>query len=251
MHCHLLGTGDSGSGCTTHPHAHQWWHPIEVARRATIVQAACVPKSAPSVDVAYVERLRALTVDFPVGARWLLFALDHAYDAGRDSYGNPLLARAPLALGVRTIVAHAASLGHAADLDRPSAPKAAAFDLWARLMDERSSEGLLYADISAAFQNNRTPAVRRALVTRDDWHPRLLHGSDHPLPGVMPLFDPARLVAAGLLAEETVAPLREIRAHNPLLFDFVQKRSLRIGSRKLSEGVFETGRMWGLASQNG
>ncbi|MEO7405126.1 MAG: hypothetical protein ABIU95_15800, partial [Burkholderiales bacterium] len=33
VHCHLLGTGDSGSGCTTHPFAHQWWHPIEVALR--------------------------------------------------------------------------------------------------------------------------------------------------------------------------------------------------------------------------
>jgi mannonate dehydratase len=34
--------------------------------------------------------------------------------------------------------------------------------------------------------------------------------------------------------------LREIRLHNPLLFDFVLKRNLRSNGRSLSTSVFET-----------
>src|SRR5262249_50204413 len=40
--------------------------------------------------------------------------------AGREELGNPLLARAALEAGVRFVMAHAASLGTAHDIDRPS-----------------------------------------------------------------------------------------------------------------------------------
>ncbi len=342
VHAHLLGTGDSGSGCTVHPSMSQWWRPVEVLRRQAILNAACVPDGAASVDRAYVERLLSLTADFPAGARWLLFAFDNAhgddgaphadattfhvpdryarevaaahadrfahvasihpyandalerleraigggacaikwlpsamnidprdarcrpfYDrlaaarlplivhfgeeqavpgAGRDAFGNPLLARAPLEAGVRVVVAHCASLGHAADTDKPSAPRVPAFDLFARLMDERAHESLLLGDISAAFQINRKLAVARTLLERDDWHSRLLHGSDYPLPGIPVLTRPQRLADAGLLDAAAVPVLLAIREHNPLLFDFVLKRSLRLAGRGLGATVFETRR---------
>src|SRR5207237_209594 len=100
----------------------------------------------------------------------------------------------------------------------------------------------LSADISAVFQANRTPAVRRTLLQRDDWHARLMHGSDYPLPGVMPLYAPASLANEGLLEPSAVEPLRRIRAHNPLLFDFVLKRHLHSGAARLPSSVFETRR---------
>ena len=41
--------------------------------------------------------------------------------------------------------------------------------------------------------------------------------------------------------DEKAAPLlREIRLHNPLLFDFVLKRHLRSQGKRLAAGVFET-----------
>ena len=40
----------------------------------------------------------------------------------------------------------------------------------------------------------RELAVQRTLIARRDWHARLLHGSDHPLPGLMPLYAPRQLV---------------------------------------------------------
>jgi len=342
VHAHLLGTGDSGSGCTVHPSMSQWWRPIEVLRRHAILNAACVGAESASVDRAYVDRLLTLAADFPAGARWLLFAFDNAhgddgavepesttvhvpdryarevctkhaerfgfvasihpyapdarlrleraieagalalkwlpsamnidprdarcrpfYDrlaaarlplivhfgeeqavpgAGRAEFGNPLLARVPLEAGVRVVIAHCASLGHATDSDKPSAPRIAAFDLFARLMDERAHDKLLLGDVSAVLQINRKTRIARTLMERDDWHGRLLHGSDYPLPGIPILTRPQRLADAALLDARTVPVLLQVREHNPLLFDFVLKRSLRAGARALPAAVFETRR---------
>jgi hypothetical protein len=159
--------------------------------------------------------------------------------ARQEAYGNPLAVRAPLAAGVTVIVAHAASLGHAHDTDRPSAPKVPAFDLWARVMDENRGSPRLLADLSAVFQRNRRPTVWRRILEREDWHAQLLHGSDHPLPGVMPLTSLDKLVAAGLLAAADAPVLQRVRAHNPLLADFVLKRRLALGSVRLPPSVFE------------
>jgi mannonate dehydratase len=159
--------------------------------------------------------------------------------AGRDELGNPLLVRQALAHGVRVIVAHCASLGHAADTDRASAPRRPAFELFARLMDEPGNESLLLGDISAVFQRNRSTEVWRAVLQRDAWHARLLHGSDHPLPGVGPLFSLSKLQHDGLLDASDVQALERLRDHNPLLFDLVLKRRLRLGRAHLPASVFE------------
>lgn len=342
VHCHLLGTGDSGSGCRIAANMNEWWHPVENIRRRAIMNGACVPANAPSIDRAYVERLEALTRDFPRGARWLLYAFDEALDgqgrarpewttfhvpcayaaqtaaamparfawvasihpyradalarldaavkggavamkwlpssmnidlrdsrlrpfyarlaaarmplivhcgeekavpgAGRDDLGNPLHARAPLALGVRVIMAHCASLGHAMDLDLPRPRSVPAFELFARLMDEPAWKELLLGDVSAIFQFNRTPDVWRTVLARRDWHDRLLHGSDYPLPGVGPLYRLSGLVRAGVLDAAHVTTLEAVREHNPLLFDLLLKRLVRWQGQGLPPLVFATRR---------
>jgi len=159
--------------------------------------------------------------------------------ARRDDLVNPLLVRHLMAHGATVIVAHCASLGHALDTDVATAPKVPAFDLFARLMAEREWQGRLFGDIAALFQRNRKPRVWRSVLQRDDWHERLLHGSDHPLPGLMPLFSLPALQRAGLLAPADVAPLQGLREHNSLLFDLVLKRRLRAGTARLPAALFE------------
>ena len=56
----------------------------------------------------------------------------------------------------------------------------------------------------------------------------------------MPIFSVDYLVSLKLLEASAAPVLREIRAHNPLLFDFVLKRSLRSNGKALAAGVFET-----------
>lgn len=340
VHTHLLGTGDSGSGCRIHAAMNQWWHPVESLRKRFILNAADVPADAPSVDRAFVSRLTRLTHDFPPGAKWMLFAFDEAMDAagrprpewttfsvpdayaastaaalpsryawvasvhpyrpdamqrldaaiaqgavamkwlpssmnidlrdprcrplyarmaaarlplivhcgeekavpgaGREELGNPLLVRAPLQHGVRVIVAHCASLGHALDLDAKRPGRAQAFDLFARLMDEREWNGLLLGDVSALFQANRDPETWQTVLSRKDWHARLLHGSDYPLPGVGPLYRLGGLVRANLLQPRHADVLETVREHNPLMFDFLLKRFVSWQGHAFEPVVFAT-----------
>jgi predicted TIM-barrel fold metal-dependent hydrolase len=162
-----------------------------------------------------------------------------------QDYGNPLKLRRALDAGVRVVVAHCASMGQDRDLDRgANGPLVDSFGLFARLMDEARYAKRLYGDISAVTQVNRAGGTLERLIEREDWHPRLLNGSDYPLPGLMPIFSVDYLVSLGLLEAAAAPVLSEIRAHNPLLFDFVLKRSLRHDGKALARSVFETRRFF-------
>jgi len=171
---------------------------------------------------------------------------EHAVDGVEaQKRGNPLLLRRALEHGVKVIVAHCASEGNAIDLDNGAdAPQVSNFDLFARMMDEQRYEHLLFGDISAMTQLNRIGPALQTVLTRDDWHHRLLNGSDYPLPGVMPLYSTEKLYQLGYIPQKDVPVLREIRQHNPLLFDFLLKRTLSWQGKKFAEGVFETSRMF-------
>lgn len=163
-----------------------------------------------------------------------------AKGADQQDFGNPLRLRRALDHGVRVVVAHCASLGAGVDLDKgPHAGEAENFSLFARLMGEQRYAKLLFGDISAVTQINRAGYIK-PLLEREEWHARLLNGSDYPLPGILPLFSPKRIAAEGLLAEGLVPVLSEIRNRNPLLFDLVLKRSLAWQGRGFPAQVFET-----------
>ena len=109
-------------------------------------------------------------------------------------------------------------------------------------MDEREWDALLLGDVSALFLANREPRVLRTVLARDDWQPRLLHGSDYPLPCVAPLVRLAPLVRAGVLDASDVDALEALRAHNPLLFDLALKRRAHWRGARLASAVFDTRR---------
>jgi len=162
--------------------------------------------------------------------------------------GNPLKLRRAMDHGVRVVVAHCASDGNDVDLDKgANGPRVKSFELFARLMDEARYEELCYADISALTQFNRAWALKTVLQ-RSDWHSRLLNGSDYPLPGVMPLFSAGDMAKIGLLDQAAVTWLKEVRAHNPLLFDFALKRLLRLENKSFPISVFETRRFFDRSS---
>ena len=163
--------------------------------------------------------------------------------AERHEFGNPLRLRHPLGQGVRVIAAHCASLGLSPDIDaKANSDKASLvpnFQLFARLMSERRYEGLLFGDLAATTQANRAEYLPKLLANRE-WHARLLNGSDYPLPGVMPLFSLSSLVQAGVLPEDAVPAIKQLRDVNSLAFDFVLKRSLRYQGQGFANACFET-----------
>lgn len=163
--------------------------------------------------------------------------------AGIDAFGNPLRLRRALDHGVRVIIAHCASFGAGVDLDvGPHGPVVPNVDLFARLMDEPRYEPILMGDISALMQSNRTAAALGKVLERTEWHARLLNGSDYPLPGVPALFDLDDLAEHGFLPAPAVPVLERIQDHNPLMFDFVLKRTVGKNGARFAPRVFETAR---------
>lgn len=158
---------------------------------------------------------------------------------------NPLLFRRALDHGVRVIFAHCATLGESVDLDKGrNGTKVANLDLFARLLAEKKYESLLYGDISAITQTNRNKEMIEKIVTNENWHHRLLYGSDYPLPGVIPIISPENYVRWGYLPESEANIMSEIREYNPLLFDIMLKRRINIKGQSLSPQIFESRSMF-------
>jgi predicted TIM-barrel fold metal-dependent hydrolase len=144
--------------------------------------------------------------------------------------GNPLRLRRPLDAGVRVVVAHCASLGEGEDLDAAdpaTAPKVLNFELFLRLMKEERYVGLLFGEISATLQFNRLPGPVNSLLTTPELHGRLINGSDYPLPAINALVRTGDVLDAGLITESERGLLDEIYDYNPLLYDFVMKRTIK------------------------
>jgi mannonate dehydratase len=199
-----------------------------------------IDPASPRCDAFY-EALARL--DVPLLSHAGLERAVHVADA--QKLGNPLRLRRALDHGVRVIVAHCASMGDGEDLDAgPGASRRTNFELFARLMDEPRYENLLYGDISAMTQLNRIGPALDTVLERDDWHHRLINGSDYPLPGVLPLFSMTTMVDRGYIDERQADTVRAIRRHNPLLFDLVLKRALRRAGKGFPPSVFESRRIF-------
>jgi mannonate dehydratase len=124
-------------------------------------------------------------------------------------------------------MAHVASLGTSIDFDDPEKKEVPSFDLFLRLMDEKKYEGLLFGEISGTTQVNRLSIPLTTLLERQDLHSRLVNGSDYPLPAINIVIWTSTLVSEGFITTEERLLLNEIYDINPLLFDFVLKRTLR------------------------
>jgi uncharacterized protein len=166
---------------------------------------------------------------------------EKAVEAEEDQkLGNPLLLRRALDWGVKVIVAHCAGLGENEDLDAKDKRRISNFDLFLRLMDDKRYEGLIYGDISAMTQFNRIGRPLTTILIRDDLHERLLNGSDYPLPAVNVLIRTRPLVKLGYITDDERNRLNEIYQYNPLLFDFVLKRTIKLPGtdKRLPPAVF-------------
>jgi len=167
---------------------------------------------------------------------------EKAVEAEEDQkLGNPLLLRRALDHGVKVIVAHCAGLGTNEDLDSKDRKVVDNFDLFMRLLDEKRYEGLVFGELSAMTQFNRSGKLR-TMLAREDLHERIVNGSDYPLPAVNLLIRTRPLVKQGYINADEAASLKEIYDYNPLLFDFVLKRTLRLPgtSKRFPASVFMT-----------
>ncbi|MCB9897354.1 MAG: amidohydrolase [Planctomycetes bacterium] len=234
------------AGVSIHPYRLDALERLEAAaaRGARLVKwlpaAMGIDPASPRCDPFY-ERLAAL------GMPLLCHAGGEAAVTGtRPELGNPLRLRRALEAGVRVIVAHCASLGDDDDLDLPGGRRirVSSFDLFLRLMEDPRYERRLLADVSALTQVNRCGRPLETMLRAEHLHHRLLDGSDYPLPAVDPLVSTWLLARRGYVTASERALCNRLYAHNPLLFDLVLKRCLRVADRgraaRFSPAVFET-----------
>lgn len=145
----------------------------------------------------------------------------------QQALGNPLRLRRALDRGVTVIVGHCASLGEGRDLDHPKQPLVTNFKLFLRLMDEPRYRGRVFGEVSGLTQCNRSEEPLRTLLERSDLHSRLVNGSDYPIPAINALISTAKLERQGFITEQERAHLNVIYEYNPLLFDYVLRRTVR------------------------
>jgi len=165
---------------------------------------------------------------------------EYAVDsAEHQDLGNPLRLRRALDAGVRVIAAHCASMG-AYDDD-------ASFDLFMGLLTDPRYQANLFADISTLAHVHHAARPLRELLKAPELHPRLLYGSDYPLPALRFFITPSKLKLSGLIDAADRRLCSELFDVNPLLFDFAVNRSLRTiengRTYRFSPIVFETARI--------
>lgn len=74
---------------------------------------------------------------------------------------------------------------------------------------------------------NRAPEPLRTLMRRPELRDKLVNGTDYPLPGILGAESPLQLLSRHWITRGERRALNEIARVNPLLFDFVLKRTLR------------------------
>ena len=157
--------------------------------------------------------------------------------------GNPQLLRLPLENGVTVIMAHIATLGECDDLESTeevdTKRKVSCFQLALRMLEDKRYDKSLFADISAITQYNRTDKLEEILDDQS-LHDRLINGSDYPLPAINILYKTSQLEYMGFISETEKEQLNEIYSYNPILFDFVLKRTIKSpgSGNKLSKEAF-------------
>lgn len=241
------------AACSVHPYRDDALDELTRCREAGAVAVKWLPNAMgidpldPRCDPFY-ERLRALnlTLISHAGEEQAV----HAEEA--QELGNPLRLRRPLDHGVKVVVAHCASLGTSRDLDAPESagerPRVSSYALFRRLAAEERHRGRLFGGISAMTQFNRCETPLAETIASPELHPLLVNGSDYPLPAIDPLIQTRLLVSLGYLTEAERAACNEVFAANPLLFDFVVKRCLKVKRdgtvHRLPASAFETAHLF-------
>ena len=167
---------------------------------------------------------------------------ENAVQVGNQAFGNPLRMRSALDAGVRVVLAHCASHGEDEDLDHGN-KSVKSFELFSRLMDTPAYEKLVFGETSAITLNPHSWVIK-PLLERQDWHSRLVNGTDYPLPAILPLISTKDLASMGLLQNEQLLFLQALRNYNPLMFDFALKRLIKWQGLGFAPQIFETRRVF-------
>ena len=154
--------------------------------------------------------------------------------------GNPVYLRLPLDMGVKVVMAHIGSLGECQPEEHAVCSEGTPYvDIAIQMMREEKYKDNLFADISALTQFNRLHVLDSVIETTSI-HENLINGSDYPLPAVNFVIQTRALMKSGHITEQERELINEIYDINPLLFDYVLKRTIKHSKtgKKLPATIF-------------
>lgn len=172
---------------------------------------------------------------------------EHTFRVERDrqDYDDPLRLMLPLKEGVVVVMLHSGRDGQM----RSRLPNDRAGDryfdrfIW---MMERYKSGL-YGEISALPYLGTHKLISR-ILTDKNLRCRIVDGMDYPIPAVALVNPTGRLFRAGFLrrsgdvgwtlSRQRREALDQIYSYNPILFDFVLKRSIRTDGLRFADSTF-------------
>ena len=228
--------------CSIHPYRPDAVDALEAAKAQGALAIKWLPSGMgidpanPKCDAFY---KKAAALNMPIISHT---GAESAVQGGEQAHGNPLRMRRALDNGVHVVLAHCASEGYDEDTDNGNI-RVKSIDLFTRIMDTPDYKTLVFGEISALTLINHAIAIK-PILQRSDWHSRLLNGSDYPLPGIFPLINTAQLAKMDLLKSEHLPFLQQVKAYNPLMFDFAVKRLIQVDGVGFSKQVFETRRFF-------
>lgn len=223
--------------CSVHPYRPDAVDALEAAKAQGARAIKWLPSGMgidpanPKCDIFY---KKAAQLNMPIISHT---GAESAVQGGEQANGNPLRLRRALDNDVRVVLAYCASDGYDEDMDNGN-KRTKSLALFTRIMDTPDYKDLVFGEISALTLINHATAIK-PILQRTDWHSRLLNGSDYPLTGIYPLINTKQLVQMELLKAEYLPFLQQVKAYNPLMFDFCVKRLIQVEGIGFESQVFE------------
>ncbi len=245
--------GDSRlvAGVSIHPFDPQWKEKLHEAHAKGIrlvkwMPPQSIPPHSSQID-DYYKTLADLKMTLLAHA-----GIEHVIPTRENTqewreWGNPLHFRKPLEIGVSLILAHCGHKDLLTDLDNPHTSKKPGVELFLRLAREAHQKnktgewpGRLYGDLAAVTTHYGPEFIKELLLIANEEGIRLLYGTDYPYTNlIQPQHDAYELcAAAGLLPPSYTQPLKEIRAWNPLLANYVFTQHLSAQGSAFPEATF-------------
>jgi len=144
-----------------------------------------------------------------------------------QKFGDPWHFKLPLSMGVKVIMSHVASLGDCHLKGGNDEKMQSCFKSFTEVFNDKSYKNNLYGEMSGINIYTRVGKPMSYLLQHPEMKNRLINGSDYPLPAINILYRTGQHRKLGYITEEEEELLNEIYHYNPLVFDFVLKRTMR------------------------
>lgn len=148
------------------------------------------------------------------------------FGRANPAYGNPVRYRAALDAGVNVVMAHVS--GDRRYPEPGGDGRVTGTALLLRLLRNPDYENNLHVALAGVTVAGRAEGSLTTWLQHPQVADRLVYASGYPRPAVAAATNVTELAEAGFVTPDQARALREIRAVNPLLFDFVLKRTMRL-----------------------